>query len=283
MRIITTPQDMHAWSRGVRASGKTIGFVPTMGALHTGHTNLLDTSVKQCDETVLSIFVNAAQFNVAEDFDKYPRTFEKDLELAEAHSVSVVYAPESSTMYPPGFQSFVEPGSASIPMEGAGRPGHFRGVTTVVLKLLNAVQPHTAFFGKKDYQQLAVIKQMVSELDLDIAIEGIDTVRDFDGLALSSRNVRLTAEQRGQSSAIYEGLTALQNAFVSGERSASRLETIFLETLALQDLAKVEYVQVVDQLTLQHHDEIAQSSVACIACWFGDVRLIDNIELNLPV
>ncbi len=280
MEILRTPSAMSEWSQQQLSSGKTIGFVPTMGALHSGHTKLLEVSASQCDTTVLSVFVNPTQFNVSSDFEKYPRTFDSDIQLARAHFTSAVYAPTSDVMYPEGFNSYVEPGHAAEPMEGAGRPGHFRGVTTIVLKLFHAVQPHTAFFGKKDYQQLAVIKQMVQELDMPVQIFGVDTVRDLDGLALSSRNTRLTTNSRRQAPVIYRALQLGQRMYQDGCSDTALIESAVAEHIHTAKDARCEYVQVVDAKSLVRFTEITQPSVICVACWFEDVRLIDNLELT---
>lgn len=279
MDVLTSPAEMHAW---VRALGpqRSIGFVPTMGALHAGHEALLQQSQNENGVTVLSIFVNPTQFNVAADFDAYPRTDERDLRIADHHGVDAVYMPSTDSIYPKGWRVYVEPGSASDPMEGAGRPGHFRGVTTIVTKLFHAVQPHRAYFGKKDYQQLAVVKQMVSELDFDIEIVGVDTIRHDDGLAMSSRNVRLTAEQRDVAPVIYRALSTARHAVASGEVNARKIENMIIEEIQSEPLCTVEYVTVVRSQGLSEISVIDDLAVACVAVWFGDIRLIDNIELS---
>lgn len=272
---------MHDWVRGL-GSSKSIGFVPTMGALHAGHEALLQQSRSENDVTVLSIFVNPTQFNVDADFDAYPRTQERDLRIADHHGVDAVYMPSTDLIYPNGWRVFVEAGSAADPMEGAGRPGHFRGVATIVTKLFHAVQPHRAYFGKKDYQQLAVVRQLVSELDFDIEIVGVDTIRHDDGLAMSSRNVRLSDEQRSAAPAIYRALTNARHAVFSGENNARVIEEMILKELHAEPLCTVEYVNVVQSKGLQTIELIDDIAVCCVAVWFGDVRLIDNIELSPP-
>lgn len=278
MQILNTPAEMHAWVRGIQAR-PTIGFVPTMGALHAGHEALLQHSRDDNDVTVLSIFVNPTQFNVVEDFDAYPRTTERDLRIAEHHGVNVVYMPTTDAMYPAGSRVFVEPGSASDPMEGEGRPGHFRGVTTIVTKLFNAVQPHRAYFGKKDYQQLAVIRQMVSELDIDIEIVGVETIRHDDGLAMSSRNVRLTEEQRQAAPIIRRALMDAHRRVLEGQHNPRDIENGIKKILEQEPLCALEYVSVMQSRGLLEIEKITELSVACVAVWFGDVRLIDNVEL----
>ncbi len=254
-----------------------------MGALHAGHEALLQQSQGENEATVLSIFVNPTQFNVNADFDAYPRTTERDLRIAEHHGVDAVYLPSTDSMYPSGWRVFVEPGTAADPMEGQGRPGHFRGVATIVTKLFNAVQPHRAYFGKKDYQQLAVIKQMASELDMDIEIVGVDTIRHDDGLAMSSRNVRLSEEQRSAAPIIYRSLRQARHDVASGTIDARVIQKQIIETIASEALATVEYVTISRATDLSAVDTIDEMSVVCVAVWFGDIRLIDNIELHPPV
>ncbi len=281
MIILTSPSEMHAWVRSL-SGDPTIGFVPTMGALHAGHEALLQQSRSENDATVLSIFVNPTQFNVDADFDAYPRTVERDLRIAEHHGVDAVYLPSTEAMYPKGWRVFVEPGSASDPMEGEGRPGHFRGVTTIVSKLLHAVQPHRAYFGKKDYQQLAVVKQMVSELDMAVEIVGVDTIRHDDGLAMSSRNVRLDEHQRAAAPVIQQALLSARHKVAAGETDPRAIENLIATIITSQVLAKVEYVKVVRASDLAEIEIIDEMSVVCVAVWFGDVRLIDNVELHPP-
>ena len=278
MIILTSPSEMHEWSHANR-SGRSVGFVPTMGALHTGHEVLLQQSKHENDFTVLSIFVNPTQFNVQSDFDAYPRNDQRDLQIAEHHGVDVVYLPTAEIMYPKGWRIFVEPGSAADPLEGLGRPGHFRGVATVVTKLFNTVQPHRAYFGKKDYQQLAVIRQMVSELNFDISVVGVDTVRHDDGLAMSSRNVRLTPEHRSAAPIIHRSLQAAQSLVSSGETSAIAVQSHVVSLLNSTRGCKVEYVEIVHTGDLSPVGEMNSPIVICVAAWFGDVRLIDNIEI----
>jgi pantoate--beta-alanine ligase len=278
MIILTSPSEMHEWSRDIRGS-RSVGFVPTMGALHTGHEVLLQQCKHENDFTVLSIFVNPTQFNVQSDFDAYPRNDQRDLQIAEHHGVDVVYLPSADTMYPEGWRIFVEPGTAADPLEGLGRPGHFRGVATVVTKLFNTVQPDRAYFGKKDYQQLAVIRQMVSELSFNISVVGVDTVRHDDGLAMSSRNVRLTAEHRSAAPIIRQSLVAADSFIASGETSAKAVQDHVTNILNTTPDCRVEYVEVVHTTDLSPVVEITSPIVICVAAWFGDVRLIDNIEI----
>ena len=280
MIVLHTPTEMRLWSKSREAENASVGFVPTMGALHDGHMQLLTLSQSNNENTVLSIFVNPTQFNNPSDFDKYPRTFEADLSLAKAAGVDVVYAPTPLIMYPDGFDTSIDPGLISRSMEGKFRPGHFEGVSTVVVKLLNAVQPNRLYLGQKDYQQLAVLRHVITDLDLAVEVIGAPTVRDTDGLALSSRNVRLTAEHRAAAPIIYEALATAHNAFRNGERSATAIRTVVLEVLSTEPECLVEYVSVVDSVNLSPIEELTMPCVICVAVHFGDVRLIDNIQLE---
>lgn len=257
-----------------------MGFVPTMGALHEGHLHLMRTAREHADAVAASIFVNPLQFNRRDDFDTYPRPMDDDLVLCASVGIDAVYAPTAATMYPEGFETHVEPGSLGDPMEGAMRPGHFRGVTTVVTKLFNAVQPDVALFGQKDYQQLAVIRRMAVDLDMGIEIIGVPTVREADGLALSSRNRRLTPEDRAAAVVVPRALTAAVQARRGGESSGRAIEQRANEILATEMRARVEYVQVFDSNTLVTIEHIDRSAVVAAAVWFGDVRLIDNMLLD---
>lgn len=279
MEILRTPQEMQAWSSLVHQRGRSIGFVPTMGALHLGHTTLLDTSTSENDSTVLSIFVNPTQFNVTADFEKYPRSFDSDCNLGKQHGVDVVYAPSVEVMYPEGSSVVVTPGSAAFGMEGEMRPGHFQGVTTVVAKLFHAVQPHRAYFGKKDFQQLAVIRQMVRDLDFPISIVAVDTIRESDGLAMSSRNVRLAPHLRSQAHLISKGLLAARHEHALSKTESLHLTTTITRVINDAPDARIEYVQVCNPQTLEPVSSSDNGAVICVAVWFDDVRLIDNIEL----
>jgi pantoate--beta-alanine ligase len=278
MLVLTTPEEVHSWLRTLPATSNR-GFVPTMGALHRGHEALLQSSIHDNDITVLSIFVNPTQFNVTSDYDNYPSHQSRDLALAEHHGVDMVYLPTADTMYPKEFGSFIEPGSTSLQMEGQHRPGHFRGVTTVVAKLFNTVQPHRAYFGKKDYQQLAVIRQMVKELNYPVDIIGIDTVRESDGLALSSRNQRLNIDQRDDAPRIYEALVACKTLAGKEDVHIPEILNLFAHSIETSKFATLEYASICDANTLEIVSELRPHCVMCVAVWYGDVRLIDNIEL----
>ena len=280
MEVFDHPESMRDWSDGHRRSGLRVGFVPTMGALHDGHLALMGLAHQQADVVVASIFVNPLQFDRRDDFDRYPRPLDTDLRACLDMDVHAVYAPTASAMYPPGFQTHVEPGPLAEPWEGAGRPGHFRGMATVVAKLFNAVVPHVAVFGRKDYQQLAVVRRMVRDLDLGITIVAAPTVRESDGLALSSRNRRLPTEHRAAAVCVPRALDAVVAAFHRGERRVTVLEAEARAVLEAQPLARVEYLAVFDADTLVELEVVDRPAVIAAAVWFGDVRLIDNMALE---
>lgn len=271
---------MREWSLARRTAGHSVGFVPTMGALHDGHASLLDASRARDGATVMSIFVNPLQFNQQSDFDSYPRTFDSDLAIARAHGVSAVYLPAVDDMYPPGSDTVVTPGRLSEPMEGAGRPGHFVGVATVVSKLFNAVLPDRAYFGTKDYQQLAVVRRMAADLDFGIDIVAVPTVREPDGLAMSSRNVRLSADDRAAAPVLRRALLSAARALADGATATSDIVRAATVELESEHRCRVEYLTVADAATLQALAIVDRPAVVCIAAWFGEVRLIDNIQLR---
>ena len=274
--VLVTPAAMAAWSAGQRAAGRRIAMVPTMGALHDGHLALVDEARRHGDVVVVSIFVNPLQFNRTDDFDAYPRPIDDDVRQCRQAGVDAVYAPTAAVMYPPRFQTHVEPGELAELLEGEHRPGHFRGVTTVVTKLFNAAAPHVAVFGQKDFQQLAIIRQMVADLDLPIEIVGLPTVRETDGLALSSRNRRLPAEDRAAAVCISQALAAMAEQAAAGETDIARLIEVGRRRIDAEPRASLEYLRVVNPDTLTDVDRISGSAVALTAVWFGDVRLIDN-------
>jgi pantoate--beta-alanine ligase len=276
MDVLTDPAAMTAWSRSAHDAGATVAVVPTMGALHAGHLALVRRAAELADRVVVTIFVNPLQFNQRTDFDTYPRQIDDDLERCRAAGVAAVYAPTAATMYPAGFQTHVEPGPLADRLEGPMRPGHFRGVTTVVAKLLAAVRPDVACFGQKDYQQLAIVRRMVADLDLGVEIVGVPTLREPDGLAMSSRNLRLGPDDRAAAVVIPRALAAAAAAHAAGCRDAAQLAALASDTLAAEPRARVEYVEVVDPDTLEPVDSPADRAVILTAVWFGDVRLIDN-------
>jgi pantoate--beta-alanine ligase len=282
MQVFDHPAAMAAWSDEQRRIGRRIGFVPTMGALHDGHLALMGIAHQHADIVVASIFVNPLQFDRRDDFDRYPRPLDDDLHACAAVGVEVVYAPTAAAMYPPDFQTHVEPGALAEPLEGAGRPGHFRGVTTVVTKLLTAVRPHVAVFGQKDYQQLAVVRRLVADLDLGVTIVAAPTVREGDGLALSSRNRRLSPQDRSAAVAVPRALEAIVHAYAQGERVVASLEATGRALLDAEPRARVEYLSVVDAAGLNALEVLDRDAVAVAAVWFGDIRLIDNVALPAP-
>ncbi len=250
-----------------------------MGALHEGHVHLMDQARAHGDVVVASIFVNPLQFNRTDDFERYPRPIDDDLERCRQIGVDAVYAPMAAAMYPVGFQTHVEPGSLADPMEGAGRPGHFRGVTTVVTKLFNAVTPDVAIFGQKDYQQLAIIRRMTIDLDMGIDIIGLPTVREADGVAMSSRNRRLSPDDRAAAVVVPRALQAIAHAVNDGERDADQLLELARAVIANEPRASLEYVEVSDADTLEAMRQVDRPAVVAIAVWFGEVRLIDNLTI----
>jgi pantoate--beta-alanine ligase len=278
--VLDTPATMQQWTAERRSSGSTVALVPTMGALHDGHLELIRVAHARADEVVVSIFVNPLQFNRVDDFDLYPRPIHADLAACRDAGVSAVYAPTVAAMYPAGFETNVEPGATSEPLEGAGRPGHFRGVCTVVCKLFNAVRPDVAVFGQKDYQQLAVVQRMTADLDLGVEVIGVATVRESDGLARSSRNRRLESDQRHAADCIFRGLSAARAAFADGERNASRLAEVAAAPIEAEPLARLEYLAVNDAGSLAPVDVVTGPVVMSTAVWFGEVRLIDNVVLE---
>ncbi len=263
-----------------RAAGRRVGVVPTMGALHAGHVSLVEASNRECDVTVVTIFVNPTQFGPKEDFAKYPRTLEADLERLAGHRVDAVFAPLNEEMYPAGFSTYVEPPQAAALWDGVCRPGHFRGVVTVVLKLFQAVPADAAFFGHKDYQQSVVIRRMVQDLNVPIEIRVMPTVREPDGLAMSSRNVYLSPEERQRALALSRSLHLIEQLAEQGERDAVSLRQRMVATLEAGGVDRIDYATIVDPETLVELNELTGPAVALIAAHVGGTRLIDNCRLG---
>lgn len=280
MDILTSPSEMRAWSLAQHGDGHRVGVVPTMGALHRGHLALIDAAAERADRIVATIFVNPLQFNEATDFDSYPRPIDGDLAICSESNVAAVYAPTPRTMYPAGYDTHVEPGDLADRLEGPMRPGHFRGVATVVTKLLNATRADVAAFGQKDFQQLAIIRRMVRDLDLGVEVLGVPTVREPDGLALSSRNLLLTPDDRAAAAVIHRSLSAAETANQGGEEQARTLVELVRAGLEQEPRATVEYVELVDAETLKPVDHASTPSCLLTAAWFGEVRLIDNLLLK---
>jgi len=279
MRTISSAAEMTAVSREVRRSGKRLGFVPTMGALHQGHLSLVRTARSQSDIVVVSIFVNPKQFGPTEDFSRYPRTFEQDSALLQAEKADYIFAPLVEEMYAPGATSWVTVEEISERLDGRSRPGHFRGVTTVVSKLFNIIQPDLAFFGQKDAAQVAIIRKMVSDLNFDVRIVVCPIVREQDGLAMSSRNVYLTPEQRKQAIVLYRSLMRVQTLADQGESDAAKLIAAGKQVIGEQPAARLDYFEIVGNNTLEPVNDIARGALVAVAAYVGSTRLIDNIVL----
>lgn len=279
--IVHEPGALRSLARERRAAGCRVALVPTMGALHKGHGELIRAAAAAAETVVVSVYVNPRQFNVASDFDKYPRDLASDVAAAAASGATVVYAPHDSVMYPEGFDTTVSVRGVAAPLEGAGRPGHFDGVATVVAKLLNACDPDTAVFGLKDYQQVAVVRRMVRDLDMSVEIIAVDTVREPDGLALSSRNIRLSPEDRAAAPVVHRGLLRAREVLECGGDARSAREG-FLSVVGESGRARVEYVSVADPDTLVETEGPPSRAVISCAVWFGDVRLIDNVLYGVP-
>jgi pantoate--beta-alanine ligase len=274
-RLVTDTAQLRKRVSEARRAGSVIGFVPTMGALHEGHLSLVDAARAQCGLTVVSIFVNPTQFGPQEDFARYPRTLEADCQALAARGVDLVFAPSTEAMYPASHVTYVEMGGPALPLEGAFRPGHFRGVATIVLKLLNLVEPDRAYFGRKDYQQSLVVRRMVEDLDLPITIEVCSIVREADGLAMSSRNVYLSADERRRALSISRGLQLARKMVEEGKTDANAVQANVRELLLASEL-KIDYVALVDPDTLTPVEVVDRPAVVAIAAHVGKTRLIDN-------
>ena len=275
--------DLRRWVRDERAAGRRIALVPTMGFLHEGHLRLVDEARRHADRVIMSIFVNPLQFGPAEDLDRYPRDLPRDRALAEARGTDALFVPTVSVMYPPGSEIRVVPGETAARWEGAARPGHFEGVLTVVAKLFHLVEPDVACFGRKDIQQATLVCQMVRDLDWRLDIVVVPTVREPDGLALSSRNAYLDADHRTRAVVLSAALRAAHDAFRSGERSAAVLLGTVRRVLATEPAVKPEYVAVVEPVTLAPVETVGADTVVALAVRLGRTRLIDNIILGRGV
>jgi pantoate--beta-alanine ligase len=278
MHIVHTVEDV----RRIRWQEPTCtwGLVPTMGALHAGHVALVHRALADNDRVAVSIFVNPLQFNRADDLAQYPRQFEQDAALLREAGVHLVWAPPPEIMYPPGFQTYVEVTNLTAPLEGVARPGHFRGVTTVVAKLFNAVQPTRAYFGQKDAQQAAVVTRMAHDLMCNLEVIVCPTMREADGLAMSSRNVHLNPAERQAATVLYTALQAAQNAWQAGTRDADTLRRLMTQIITTEPLARVDYVSVADPVSLQEITGEAQRALFSMAVFVGTTRLIDNISVG---
>jgi pantoate--beta-alanine ligase len=282
MKIIRTLPSMTAWSERLRREGVTIGFVPTMGALHDGHRSLIRAARLQCDALVVSIFVNPTQFSPTEDLAKYPRPIAKDRSLCRAEGVDVCFEPTAQAMYPEGFQTVVTVPTVTKLWEGASRPHHFGGVAVVVTKLFGMVRPHVALFGQKDYQQAAAVKQLVKDLNLGVAIQVRPTVRERDGLAMSSRNVYLSANERRIAPLISQALHIGKRMIADGIRDVAAIERAMQQTLKREPTIHVEYLAACDPDSLEPLPVITTRAVILVAVRIGSIRLIDNLLVKIP-
>jgi len=277
MRTIITLSELGAARRSFPG---TVGLVPTMGYLHQGHLSLVRRARAECEHVVVSIFVNPTQFGPTEDLSSYPRDLERDLSLIEPLGTDLVWMPTAEIMYPPGYQTWVEVEAITRPLEGSMRPGHFRGVATVVAKLFNGVQPHKAYFGQKDAQQAAVIRQMTRDLNFPIEIVICPIVREPDGLAMSSRNVYLDGKERKAATVLYRSLSAARHMYGNGERDAEKLRQRMKEVIASEPLAKMQYISCADYDTLEELETVTGKTLLSMAVFLGKTRLIDNLVLG---
>lgn len=280
MKIITTCHEMQQTALAAKRNGQRIVFVPTMGYLHAGHASLLREGRTQGDLLVLSIFVNPIQFGANEDLGRYPRNIERDCQLARECGVDFVFLPDPAGMYPPGFQTTVSVAKLSQPLCGASRPGHFDGVATVVTKLFNIVQPDVALFGKKDFQQLAVLRQMTSDLNLPVTIIGMPIIREQDGLAMSSRNAYLSAEQRESALVLSRAIKLVREQYQGGEHSVAQLQRAATDLITSASSACIDYLEFRDSQTLQTVTTAGDTTLLALAVVIGTTRLIDNTVLG---
>ena len=280
MKICATIPEARAASRDARANRRRLGLVPTMGALHEGHLSLVRAAKAQCDAVAVSIFVNPTQFGPTEDLSKYPRQFDRDRQLLEKEGIDILFAPSVDEIYPDGAATWVLVEGLSERLDGRSRPGHFRGVTTIVTKLFHIIEPETAFFGQKDAAQLAVIRRMVRDLNFRIEIVACPIVREPDGLAMSSRNAYLNREERGRALVLQRSLQQVQQEFQAGERIAAKLISAAREVFAREPQVALDYFEIVDPDTLDPVEAISQKTLVAVAAYVGSTRLIDNIVLN---
>ncbi len=280
MQRIRTVKTMTVWSRKLQREGVRIGLVPTMGALHDGHRSLIRAARLACDAVAVSIFVNPLQFGPLEDFDRYPRVLAKDLRLCEQEGTDAVFVPRAQDLYPPEFETAVSVQRLTRRFEGLSRPGHFGGVTTIVTKLLNIVRPEQAFFGQKDYQQAVVVERLVTDLNLETEIVVRPTVRESDGLALSSRNRFLSPEEREAATVLNRALSAGRERIRAGERSVKKVEAAMTKLIWAEPLARVDYLSVAHPATLDEVRAVRGRVILLLAVWIGETRLIDNMVVR---
>ncbi|WP_456395657.1 pantoate--beta-alanine ligase [Desulfurobacterium sp.] len=277
MRKIRTVKEMKGLAEAFKRTGKTVGFVPTMGYLHEGHLSLVKKARRENDIVVMSIFVNPTQFGPNEDFEKYPRDEERDSKLAEKEGVDILFLPSVEELYSKPYRTYVEVEEITDALCGAKRPGHFRGVTTIVTKLFNIVKPDRAYFGKKDFQQYKVIEQMVKDLNMDVEIIGCPTVRENDGLAMSSRNVYLSPEERKSALSLYNSLKLAKKLIENGEKKASTIKKEMERfILSHSNVKKIDYIEIVDQDSFKEVELVKKGNLIALAVFVGNTRLIDN-------
>ena len=281
MEIVTTVQQVRAQVKAWKKEGLSVGFVPTMGYLHEGHQSLIKKAVEENDKVVVSIFVNPIQFGPNEDFEQYPRDLEKDAALCEATGAALIFHPEAEEMYPEGFCTHVDMTGLTDNLCGAKRPGHFQGVCTVVSKLFNIVAPDRAYFGEKDAQQLAVIRRMVRDMNIDVEVVGCPIVREPSGLAKSSRNTYLTREEKRAACVLDRSLTAARSLMNRGERSAENILGVIREEIKEENLAEIDYIKMVDALTMEDVETADRDVLIAIAVYVGKTRLIDNFTFRV--
>ncbi|MFH1037754.1 MAG: pantoate--beta-alanine ligase [PVC group bacterium] len=279
MEVVQSPREMQEKSLAFKRQGKTISCVPTMGFLHEGHLSLIRAARPAADILVVTIFVNPAQFGPSEDFKTYPRDLERDLDLCRKEGVDIVFAPETSDIYPEGYSTYVEETDLSRGLCGAARPGHFRGVATVVLKLFNIVQPNCAFFGEKDYQQFRVIGKMVEDLNLPVRVVGCPIVREKDGLAMSSRNKYLNPEERREALCLYRSLLRAREMAEKGETSSAVIREEMAAMIGKEPYARIDYIEFRNQETLEPRERAGEGTLIALAVFIGKTRLIDNLVL----
>ncbi|MGI5921433.1 MAG: pantoate--beta-alanine ligase [Syntrophomonadaceae bacterium] len=282
MQVFSNPQAMQHWCQEQKRQGKTVGLVPTMGSLHEGHLALVRKARSSCDTVVVSIFVNPIQFNVQQDFEEYPRDLKQDTSLLEQENVDAVFAPSIPEMYPKGYSSFVELyGEITEKLCGGARPGHFKGVTTVVSKLFNICLPDLAFFGQKDAQQVLVIEKMVRELNFPLRIVRVPIVREADGLAKSSRNVHLNKSQRQQAPVLNRALQGARQLIEEGETGVERIKDYITDYIKTSSEARIDYVEIYNARDLSDLEIIRGEVIIALAVWFGTTRLIDNLIVEV--
>jgi len=277
MQVVKTIAEIRALRQKLKGS---VGFVPTMGFLHEGHLALVRRAKTENSAVIVTIYVNPTQFGPREDFGAYPRDLDRDLELLRKEGTDIVFVPSDDEMYPPGFSSWVDVEKVTERLEGAARPGHFRGVATVVAKLFNIVQPTRAYFGQKDAQQVVVIKRMVADLNMDPEVVVVPTVRESDGLAMSSRNVYLNSKERQAATVLFKALMLAQQLRKDGEKDAEKIRRQMAALIRKEPLAQIDYVSIADAGTLEELDLIGRPAVACLAVRIGKMRLIDNVPLE---